>query len=134
MDTELKLNTRNIQHRLNTRTMYRFDLNSYLFFYFFRSTYLRCLRCHYPAITPKCIIRTWSIGVKCLISTRNMVFSHVIWNHKWSEKCSRSDLRGSKIKNFSGGVCPQTPLEGALPHTVPLPPKIFSKYHFPPLL
>jgi len=22
---------------------------------------------HYPAITPKCIITTWSIGVKCLI-------------------------------------------------------------------
>jgi len=39
---------------------------------------------------------------------------------------------GLKIKNFSGGACPQTPLEGALPRTYPLPPKIFSKSHFAP--
>jgi len=41
-----------------------FDINSYLFLYSFCSMYLRCLRRHYPAITPKCIIRTWSISVK----------------------------------------------------------------------
>jgi len=36
---------------------------------------------------------------------------------------------GLKIKKFSGGACPQTPLQGALPHTLPWPPQIFSKYH-----
>jgi len=43
---------------------------------------------------------------------------------------------GLKLKIFSGWVCPQTPLEGALPRTVPWPPKIFYKYHFasPPLV
>ena len=60
-----------------------FVLNSYLLFYSFFSTYLRCLWGHYPAITPKCLIGTritWSIGVKCLFNTRNMVISlGVIW-------------------------------------------------------
>ena len=55
-------------------------------------------------------------------------------SHKWSEKCTRSDLRGSNIQTFPGGACPQTPLEGALPCTVPLPPQIFSKYYFAPPL
>ena len=30
---------------------------------------------------------------------------------------------GLKLKNFLGGACPQTPLQGALPCIVPLPPK-----------
>ena len=35
---------------------------------------------------------------------------------------------GLKIKIFSGAVCPQTPLKGALPFA----PQIFSKYYFAP--
>ena len=90
-----------------------FDLNSYLLFYSFCSTYLQCLWGHYPAITPKYLISTsltWSRG---LISK----YGHLIMSfesHKWSEKCTRSDLRGSKIQKFPGGACPQTPLQGAL--------------------
>ena len=59
---------------------------------------------------------------------------HVIWNHKWSEMCTRSDLRRSKNQTFSGGVCPQTPLEGMFLRIVPWPPQIFSKYRFAPLV
>jgi len=39
---------------------------------------------------------------------------------------------GLKIKNFSWGACPQTPLLGALLRSVPWPPQTFSKYHFAP--
>jgi len=39
---------------------------------------------------------------------------------------------GLKFKNFLGGACPPTPLEGVLPCTVPSPPQIFPKYYFAP--
>jgi len=39
---------------------------------------------------------------------------------------------GLKFTNFSGGACPQTPLQGVLPCAVLLPPQIFAKYHFAP--
>jgi len=39
-------------------------------------------------------------------------------SHKQSEKCTRNDLRGSKIHKFPGGACPQTPLQEALLCTV----------------
>ena len=117
--------------------MYRFWPKQLPILLLFCSTYLRCLRCHYPAITPKCTIRTWSIGVKCLISTRNMVISschlkpQMVWKMPWPEVISE----GLKIKKFSGGgTCPQTLLQGVLLHTVPLPPNFSLNIILPPLV
>ena len=92
-----------------------FDLhvNSYLFFYSFCSTYLRCLQHHYQAITPKCII-----------STRNTVISSCHLKPQMVWKCTWSNLRGSKIQKFSGGACPHTPLWGVLLCAVLLPPPL----------
>jgi len=79
MDTELKINTRNVQHKVSfgqtQGECIDFDLNSYLFFYSFCSMYLQCLWGHNPAITPKYFSSTnvtWSVG---LIRTTNMVIS-----------------------------------------------------------
>jgi len=44
--------------------------------------------------------------VLSVVSALEIWSSHrIIWNHKWSEKCTRSDLKGSKNQKFSGGAC-----------------------------
>ena len=98
--------------------------------------YLWCLSLHYPAITPKCLISTsvtWSIGVKCLISTRNMVISWCRLKTTNGPKNAPEAISvGLKFNNFSGGACPQTPLEHVLLCAVLWPPQILSKYHYAP--
>jgi len=50
-------------------------------------------------------------------------------SHKWSEKCTRSNLRGSKIQKFPGGACPRGSTAMHSPFA-PLPPLVhFSKWN-----
>jgi len=44
-----------------------------------------------------------------------IVLSQVL-NNNLVPDCVRSNLRGSKIQNFSRGACPQTPLVGTHPY------------------
>jgi len=76
LNTELKLNTRNIQHKVTLG-----------------STQWKCTVCNPNSYSS-------ALSVPCIWS------SHVIWKPKMVWKCARSDLRGSKIQNFSGGHAP----------------------------
>ena len=49
-------------------------------------------------------------------------------NHKWSETCTWSDLRGFKIQKFSGGHAPDPP-RGYTATRNPIAPQMFSKYY-----
>ena len=132
MDTELQLNTRNIEHKVTLGYTQGectdFGLNSHLFFYSFCYVYLWCLwghypkqlpilllflfhisrlQSHYPAVTPKCLISTgviWSIGVKCLIRTGNMVISSChLKTTNGLKNAPEAISEGLKFKNFPGG-------------------------------
>ena len=46
-------------------------------------------------------------------------------NQKWSENVQEVISEGLKFKHFWVGACPQTPLQGAQLHAVPLPPKMY---------
>ena len=61
------------------------------------------------------------------------------WNYFWSFsgtwECIRSNLRESKMQKFSGGACPQTPLDVVCLRTrifTPLPPLTLIKLYFAP--
>ena len=92
--------------RLNTRRMYRFwpkQLPILLLFLF----HISRLQSHYPAVTPKCLISTgviWSIGVKCLIRTGNMVISSChLKTTNGLKNAPEAISEGLKFKNFPGG-------------------------------
>ena len=85
--------------------MYRFrhkQLPILLLFLF----HISRLQSHYPAVTPKCLISTgviWSIGVKCLIRTGNMVISSCHSKTTNGLKNAPEAIsEGLKFKNFPG--------------------------------
>ena len=76
----------------------------------------------------------WCVGVKCLISIRKLVISIMsLQNQEWPENVSEAFSEHLKFKNFLGGACPQTPLDGALLRTFPCPSPHLNKVPFCPL-
>ena len=69
------------------------------------------------------------------LSLHIYIMNSCFWSFSGTWECIRSNLRESKIQKFSGGTCPQTPLDVVCLRTrifTPLPPLTLIKPYFAP--